>query len=171
MERRRAEEALTQARDAAIEASRVKSEFLANMSHEIRTPMNVILGMADLLSEAPLAQEPREHVRIFKGAGETLLTLINDILDLSKVEAGQVDIEETDFDLGEIVDGVVEFLAPRAGEKGLELRCDVSPKVPTGPGGRPAPPAAGPDQPGEQCRQVHRSRRGGSLFRERSRSP
>ena len=131
MERRRAEEALTQARDAAIEASRVKSEFLANMSHEIRTPMNVILGMADLLSEAPLAQEPREHVRIFKGAGETLLTLINDILDLSKVEAGQVDIEETDFDLGEIVDGVVEFLAPRAGEKGLELRCDVSPKVPT----------------------------------------
>ena len=122
---------LQQARDTAIEASRAKSEFLANMSHEIRTPMNVILGMADLLSEAPLAQEQREHVRIFKGAGDTLLTLINDILDLSKVEAGQVDLEETEFDLGQIVDDIVEFLAPRASEKGPELRSHVSPEVPT----------------------------------------
>jgi len=131
VERRRAEEALKQARDQAIEASRVKSEFLANMSHEIRTPMNVIVGVADLLSEAPLPQEQREHVRIFRGAGETLLTLINDILDLSKVEAGQVDLEETDLDIGEIAYDVVEFLAPRAGDKGLELRSHLSPDVPT----------------------------------------
>ena len=110
---------LQAARDSALEASRAKSEFLANMSHEIRTPMNSIIGMADLLSEAPLAAEQREHVRIFKVAGETLLTLINDILDLSKVEAGQLELEEADFDLAELVSETVEFLAPHAHQKGL----------------------------------------------------
>jgi PAS domain S-box-containing protein len=129
-DRKHFEAALEAARDAAEGANRAKSEFLANMSHEIRTPMNAILGIADVLAETSLNPEQQEYVALFRRAGDALLSLINDILDLSKVEAGQLELETTEFDPAELVEGVAEMLAPRAHAKGLELTCEVAPDVP-----------------------------------------
>ncbi len=133
-EARREAEAAQQAAEAAQRsaeaASRAKSAFLANMSHEIRTPMNAILGMAELLAESPLTAEQREYVSIFRRAGDSLLALINDILDLSKVEAGQLDLESEDFDPGALTEEVAEVMAARTQARGLELTCEVAPDVP-----------------------------------------
>jgi hypothetical protein len=105
----------------AEEATRYKSEFLANMSHEIRTPMNGIVGMTDLLAAEKLTPEQSEYVDIIRTSAGVLMGLINDILDLSKIEAGRMDLDVTDFDLGAVLRDAVRLLSPKAKEKGLEL--------------------------------------------------
>ena len=128
---KRVEKKLQQAKEEAVIANLTKTEFLASMSHEIRTPMNAIVGMADLLGESPLNAEQQQYVQVFRSAGKNLLSLIDDILDISKVEAGQVNIEKIGFDLADVVEKTCEIMALRAREKGLELACHVMPDVPT----------------------------------------
>jgi two-component system, sensor histidine kinase and response regulator len=129
-ERKQIQEALLQAKEAAEAATRTKSDFLANMSHEIRTPMNAIVGMAELLGETSLTEEQGKYVRIFRNAGHTLMTLLNDILDLSKVEAKHVELERIPFNLQEVIDNVIDLLAMRAYDKNVEPTCYLSPAVP-----------------------------------------
>jgi PAS domain S-box-containing protein len=130
-ERKRVEEELKQAKSAAESSSRTKSDFLASMSHEIRTPMNAIMGIADLLAKTTLSPEQDKYVQIFRRSGDNLLNLINDILDLSKVEASQLELERTGFSLNDLLEKVTEMVAIRAHEKGLGLTCKIAPDVPT----------------------------------------
>jgi signal transduction histidine kinase/CheY-like chemotaxis protein/HPt (histidine-containing phosphotransfer) domain-containing protein len=112
------------------QATQAKSQFLATMSHEMRTPLNAMLGMADLLAETELDSDQRRYVGIFQRAGANLLGLINDILDLSKVEAGHLELESVEFDLAETIGRVLELTRVRASAKGLELESTVADEVP-----------------------------------------
>ncbi len=113
------------AREKALELSRTKSSFLANMSHEIRTPLNGILGMAGLLPRTGLNEEQRDYVEVILQSGESLLALINDILDLSKIEAGRLEIERTNFHLRELVSNTLKVVRYNAVHKGLELKVHI----------------------------------------------
>ncbi|MFT4582944.1 MAG: two-component system sensor histidine kinase/response regulator [Gammaproteobacteria bacterium] len=121
---------LAEARDQALEASRVKSDFLASMSHEIRTPLNAIIGMAELLSETQLSGDQQKYVGVFKNAGEALLSLVNDILDLSKIEAEQLVLENIDFDVCSIVEQSADIYALKTASKNIELAAHVGTNVP-----------------------------------------
>ena len=129
-ERSLLQEDLRKARDAAVQSARLKSEFLANMSHEIRTPMNGVIGMTGLLLETPLGEEQKRFAQIIRTSGESLLTIINDVLDFSKVEAGKLDLETLDFNLRETIESLIEMFSSRAREQADELEALICPEVP-----------------------------------------
>ena len=117
-------------RSVAEAASRAKSDFLANVSHEIRTPMNALLGVAELLAESPLTDEQRRHVAVFQRSGQALFSLINDLLDLTKIEAGHFELRPEAFALRDLLDDQIALLQAQAQEQGLALTLDLAPDLP-----------------------------------------
>ena len=129
-DRKAAEAAMREARDLAERVARARSAFLANMSHEIRTPMNAVLGFVELVLDTELAPEQRRALELVRTSSEALLTILNDILDYSKIEAEHLELEAIPFDLPKVVHATATLLAVRAREKHLELTVDVLPDVP-----------------------------------------
>ena len=134
---RRAEEAMREARDVAERATRARSSFLANMSHEIRTPMNAIMGFVELILDTELGTEQRRALELVRASSEALLTILNDILDYSKIEAEHLDLESISFDLAKLVHATASLLAVRAREKHIELLADVPRDLPRAVRGDP----------------------------------
>ena len=128
--RREADEALRRARSVAEAASAAKSAFLANMSHEIRTPLNAVIGLSYLLEQSPLTAEQRSYLAKIQIAGRSLLGVVNDVLDLSKIEAGEMALEDAPIALHDLLREIVDLLAPQVEAKGLALRLDLAPDLP-----------------------------------------
>src|SRR4030081_1762243 len=136
-ERKAAEEAMRAARDLAERVARARSAFLANMSHEIRTPMNAVLGFVELVLDTELGPEQRRALELVRTSSEALLTILNDILDYSKIEAEHLELESIPFDLSKVVHATASLLAVRAREKHLELLAEVAADVPRAVRGDP----------------------------------
>ncbi len=128
--RKKVETELLEARNTAEKASQAKSSFLSTMSHEIRTPMNAVIGMTGLLFETNLNDEQKEYAETIRYSGEALLSVINDILDYSKIESGKLELEETEFKLTDTIEDIFDLLSSKASEKGLDLLYDIHPDVP-----------------------------------------
>ncbi len=128
-ERRQVEEELRRAQQAAERAAKAKDEFLAMISHELRTPLNGVIGMVDLLSESDLDGQQQSYAQVARTSADLLLGIIDDILDLSRIESGRLELDPVDFNPAEVVEDVAAMLALRAEEKGLELACQVRPEV------------------------------------------
>ncbi len=136
-ERKEAEERMRELAESAERATRMKSAFLANMSHEIRTPMNGVLGMTEILLRTELTADQRNSLEMVRSSGEALLAVLNDILDISKIEAGHMELEEIPFDLHETIVGAAQLFSVRARERGTDLSVDVASDVPRGVRGDP----------------------------------
>ncbi len=124
--RKQAEQALVQAKDEAEAATRAKSTFLATMSHEIRTPLNGVLGMAQAMAAGPMETEQRERLEVIRQSGETLLAVLNDILDLSKIEAGRLELEEAGFDIADVASAAHAAFSAVAAQKNISFDLKVS---------------------------------------------